>query len=161
MSTRRQVEKFEFYPPTSDRVTGYLQQLIDAGDGWMNLLPGVHVDEEQTTTLPGPFAMFTNRQPPVTMCTLMPPKAIRRAVEGVTVGLLHPTGNKAIARLAEAGVEVPNGWVVKQDHNRRGLLLIAPVGASNDALVEWGVRAGTALCREEMTGTWQSVVYLP
>jgi hypothetical protein len=27
--------------------------------------------------------------------------------------------------------------------------------------VEWSVRAGTALCRAEMTGRWRAVVYLP
>ena len=37
------------------------------------------------------------------MATVMPPKKDRRATEGVTVGLMHPTGGKAVARLAEAG----------------------------------------------------------
>ncbi len=40
----------------------------------------------------------------------------------MTIGLMHPTGHKAVARLAEAGVAVPDGWVVRQDHARRGLL---------------------------------------
>jgi hypothetical protein len=161
VSNRREVEKFEFVPSSDERVAGYLKRLTEAGDGWINLLPGVHVDEQRTPNAPGVFALFTNRQPPVAMATLMPPKAAKRAFEGVTIGLLHPTGNKAVARLAEAGVNVPEGWVVRQDHARRGLLLLAPPSATATSIVEWAIRAGTALCREEMTGEWQAVVYLP
>jgi hypothetical protein len=91
----------------------------------------------------------------------MPPKPERQASEGVTVGLMHPTGNKAVARLRDAGIPLPDGWVVRQDHARRGLVLRAPVGASAPDLVSWCVRAGTALCRAEMTGSWRAVVYLP
>ena len=81
--------------------------------------------------------------------------------EGVTVGLMHPTGGKAVARLAEAGVTLPDGWVVRQDHARRGLLVRTPVAATEPDIIEWSVRAGTALCRAEMTGRWRAVVYLP
>jgi hypothetical protein len=161
VTNRRETDKFEFSPSADERVTNYLRHLNEAGDGWINLMPGVHVDEDRTPSIPGPFALFTGRQPPVTMCTLVPPKPTKKGLEGVTIGLLHPTGNKAVARLAEAGVEMPDGWVVKQDHNRRGLLLSTPPGAPEYLIVEWAIRAGTALCREEMTGEWQAVVYLP
>ena len=43
------------------------------------------------------------------MATLMPPKKERRDTEGLTVGLMHPTGGKAVARLAEAGVAASRG----------------------------------------------------
>jgi hypothetical protein len=95
------------------------------------------------------------------MGTLMPPRPSRRASEGVTVGLMHPTGAKAVARLAEAGSAVPPGWIVRQDHARRGIVLLAPHGTPAADIVDWLVRAGTALCRREMTGEWQAVVYLP
>ena len=55
------------------------------------------------------------------MTTVMPPKKDRRDTEGLTVGLMHPTGGKAVGRLAEAGVAIPDVWVVRQDHARRGL----------------------------------------
>lgn len=161
MTNRRETDKFEFSPSADERVTNYLRHFVEAGDGWINLMPGVHVDEERTPSIPGPFAIFTGRQAPVSMCTLMPAKAAKKAFEGVTIGLLHPTGRKAVERLAEAGVTVPNGWVVKQDHNRRGLLLVTPPGTPAHEIVEWSIRAGTALCREEMTGEWQAVAYLP
>ena len=58
---------------------------------------------------PGLFSVFSGRQPPVTMATIVPPRPAKRGIEGVTVGLLHPTGSKAVARLAEAGVAIPRG----------------------------------------------------
>jgi hypothetical protein len=79
----------------------------------------------------------------------------------VSVGLMHPTGARAVARLAEAGVTIPTGWVVRQDHARRGLVLRTPVDAPETEIVDWCVRAGTALCRVDLTGEWQAVVYLP
>ena len=162
MANRRTKEEFEFTPPDVDRVSAQLTRLVEAGDGWINLLPGVDMDDAQRPTAPtGLFGLFGNRQPPVTMATLMPPKPIRRATDGVTIGLLHPTGSKAIARLREAGVDLPTSWAMRQDHARRGLVVQAAVGTPEAEVINWALRAGTALCREEMTGRWQAVVYLP
>jgi hypothetical protein len=161
---QRDKDTFEFTPPAFERVTGYLHHMVEAGAGWINLLPGVDVDEEHheaTVAGPGIFALFTNRQAPVTMATLMPPKPIKRATEGVTIGLLHPTGNKSIARLRELGVALPEGWLVRQDHARRGLVVRATQGADEANTISWAIRAGAALCREKMTGQWQAVAYLP
>jgi len=162
VSTRRDKDEFEFTPPAFERVTGYLHHLTEAGQGWINLMPGVEVEEEDRMAAPsGLFGFFGSRQPPVTMCTLMPARPVRRATEGVTVGLLHPTGSKAVARLAAAGVSVPAGWLVRQDHARRGLVVRAAHGAREVDIIGWSLQAGRALCREEMTGRWQAVVYLP
>ncbi len=56
---------------------------------------------------------------------------------------MHPTGGKAVARLAEAGVAVPDGWVVRQDHARRGLLVQTPVEVTEPDVV-WPGRCGPA-----------------
>jgi hypothetical protein len=151
----------EFTPPEHAAVADALRQLRAAGGGWVNLLPGI--DEEASDVRPraGLFAFFGNQAAPVTMTTVMPPRKERRDTEGVTVGVMHPTGGKAVARLAEAGVTLPDGWQVRQDHARRGLLVRTPAVVSEDDVVDWSVRAGTALCRAEMTGRWQAVVYLP
>ena len=94
------------------------------------------------------------------MATVMPAKPDRRHTEGMTVGLMHPTGAKALARLAEVGVGLPDGWLVRQDHVRRGLVLRTPVDAPEADVITWCVRA-RVLCRAEMTGQWRAVVYLP
>ena len=161
MSSGRRTQTIEFTPPELAGAGDALRMLRDACSGWVNLMPGI--DEEATDVHPraGLFAFFGNQAAPVTMTTVMPPKKDRRDTEGLTVGIMHPTGGKAVARLAEAGVTLPDGWLVRQDHARRGLLVRTPVTVSEDDVIAWCVRAGTALCRAEMTGGWQAVVYLP
>jgi hypothetical protein len=162
VSPRREKKTFEFSPSEFDHVTGYLQKLVSAGQGWINLMPGIPEDAQRPEVASaGLFGLFGNRAAPVTMSTLMPARTERQATEGVTVGLMHPTGAKAVARLAEAGVTMPLDWLVRQDHARRGLVVRARPGAPPAEIVEWSIRAGIALCREEMTGEWQAVVYLP
>jgi hypothetical protein len=161
VTNRRQTKTIEFTPPDVDGVADQLAMLRDAGDGWINLLPGVFEGDAQVEQPAGLFAFFGTRQAPVTMATVMPARKDQRHVEGMSVGLMHPTGAKAIARLAEAGVRVPEGWVVRQDHARRGLVLRTSPEAVAADIVSWCVQAGTALCLVEMTGRWQAVVYLP
>jgi hypothetical protein len=161
VSRRQAREKFEFTPPDVERASAALTQLRQKGDGWMNLLPGVPEGSAQGAEPAGLFAIFGNRASPVTMATIVPPKPKRRDTEGVSVGLMHPTGGKAVARLREAGVDVPEGWVVRLDHVRRGLVLRTSVAAAEHEIVTWSVRAGDALCLVETTGRWQAIVYLP
>ena len=159
-SSRRKTMTIEFTPPDVAGVAHELAALRDAGDGWINLLPGIDEDAVDVDPPGGLFAFFGNRAPPVTMATVMPAKRDRRGAEGMTVGLMHPTGAKAVARLAEAGIAIPDGWVVRQDHVRRGLVVRTPVDSREPDVIAWCVRAGTALCRAEMTGRWRAVVYL-
>ncbi len=161
MSSRRETRTMEFTPPEVTAVADALANLRAAGSGWLNLLPGIDERAVEAEQPGGLFAFFGNRTPAVTMATVMPPKRDRRDSEGLTVGLMHPTGAKAVAHLAEVGVTVPDGWVVRQDHVRRGLVVRTPVRADEVEVVDWCVRAGTALCRAEMTGRWRAVVYLP
>ncbi|HWF16669.1 MAG TPA: hypothetical protein VG244_10850 [Acidimicrobiales bacterium] len=161
MTNRRQSKTIEFTPPENDGVAAELASLRDAGDGWINLLPGIVEGTVEVDPPTGLFAFFGTRQAPVTMATVMPARQEHRHVEGMSVGLMHPTGGHAIARLAETGVTVPAGWVVRQDHVRRGLVLRTSPDAAPADIVSWGVRAGAALCMADMTGQWQAVVYLP
>ncbi|HEX4161909.1 MAG TPA: hypothetical protein VHZ05_05390 [Acidimicrobiales bacterium] len=160
MSSRRETRTIEFTPPDLGGVGDELAALRGAGDGWVNLMPGL-VDEADINPPAGLFAFFGTRQPPVTMATVMPARHDKRDTEGMSVGLMHPTGAKAIARLAEAGVAVPQGWSVSQDHPRRGLVLRTAPDTFPADIVAWCVQAGTALCMVDMTGQWQAVVYLP
>jgi hypothetical protein len=161
VTNRRQKMTIEFTPPEIDEVAAELASLREAGDGWVNLLPGIVEGTVELEAPGGLFAFFGTRQPPVTMATVMPAHSSQRHVEGMSVGLMHPTGSHAIARLAEEGVRVPDGWVVRQDHPRRGLVLRTSPEAPPVSIVRWCVQAGTELCRADMTGRWQAVVYLP
>ncbi len=161
MRPRRATRTIEFTPPGVEGVAAELTALRQGGSGWINLMPGV--DEESAPPQPaaGLFAFLGTRTPPVAMVTLMPPAAARRDLEGVTVGVMHPTGGQAVARLGEAGAALPARWALLQDHTRRGLLVRTPVDVADVEVVEWSVRAGAALCRAATTGRWQAVVYLP
>ena len=161
MTPQRSTEAIEFTPPDDAAVVDALVRLRDAGAGWINLLPGVPEDYVDPDPPTGLFAFFGNRAPPVTMATVMPPKRARRDAEGVTVGLMHPTGPRAAVRLSQAGVALPEGWVVRQDHARRGLLVRTSPSATEADVIDWCIRAGTELCRAPMTGEWRAVVYLP
>ena len=55
---------------------------------------------------------------------------------------------------------MPDGWVVRQDHARRGLLVRTPPRPATGR-AHLVVAAGTALCLADMTGQWRAVVYLP
>ena len=160
VTSRRQTKTIEFTPPDIDGVGDELAALREAADGWVNLMPGIAEDADVEPP-GGLFAFFGTRQAPVTMATVMPARQDKRDVEGMSVGLMHPTGAHAVARLADAGIAVPEGWVVRQDHARRGLVLQTSPAAGAAAIVTWCVQAGTELCRAEMTGQWQAVVYLP
>jgi hypothetical protein len=161
VSAPREKKTIEFTPPDVAAVAHELGLLRAAGGGWVNLMPGIDEDASDVHPRAGLFAFFGNNAAPVTMTTVMPPKTDRSDTEGLTVGMMHPTGGNAVERLAEAGVLVPAGWLVRQDHARRGLLLRTPVDVADTDVMDWSVRAGTALCRAEMTGRWRAVVYLP
>jgi hypothetical protein len=161
VSSPREKKTIEFTPPDVAAVAHELGALRAAGAGWVNLMPGIDEDASDVHPRAGLFAFFGNNAAPVTMTTVMPPKKDRSDTEGLTVGIMHPTGGHAVERLAEAGVLVPEGWLVRQDHARRGLLLRTPVDVTDTEVMDWSVRAGTALCRAEMTGRWRAVVYLP
>lgn len=152
----------EFRPEGPEQVLEWMDRLSAAGDGWINLLPGVDEDEAEEPTSPGAFAaLFGPSQAPVTMCTWMPARPGRRGSEEVTVGIMHPRGRFAVRQLEELGIPLPGGWRVRQDHARRGLIVLAPRQASHASVLGWALRAGAALAMVPLTGSWQARVYQP
>jgi len=130
VSSGRQTKTIEFTPPDVAAVAHEVGALRSAGGGWVNLMPGIDEEASEVHPRAGLFAFFGNNAAPVTMTTVMPPKRDRRDSDGLAVGIMHPTGGQAVARLAEAGVLVPAGWLVRQDHARRGLLLQTAVAVT-------------------------------
>jgi hypothetical protein len=160
MARRRRVEQFEFRPPATAAVLARMEELSEARDGWFNLLPGV--PEEEVEPAPGGIfsSLFSGTQAPVSMCTWMPAGRGRRPA-GQSIGILHPRGRFAASQLAALGVPVPSGWRVRQDHARRGLIVLPPGGTPASEVLDWMLRAGAALAVVPLTGTWQARVYLP
>ena len=83
-----------------------------------------------------------------------------RATRPTTVGLQHASGPRVAWRLRDLGLPVPEGWRVTQDHPRRGLVAEVPPDADNRAVVDWLLRAATAVCQVESTGRWEAAVHV-
>src|SRR5688500_7646181 len=134
-----------------------MAELAAAQRGWITLQPGIQPEDA-----PPPRsvfgALFSGSGPPVPVCTWVAPEAGQKPPHA-ELGILHQTGPKAAARLADAGVAVPDRWVVLADHPRRGLVIaVHPESADADVL-DWLLRAGQALARVPLTGAWQAAVH--
>lgn len=153
----------ELEPPDGTvEVVQRMDRIAAAHDGWMNLLPGVP-EEDVPPPRAGPFsAIFGSGDPPVSMCTWMPPggPGSRRGGEE-TVGIMHARGRGAAAQLASLGVPVPTGWTVRQDHVKRGLIVRPAAGTTHDEVLAWMLAAGAALSVVPLTGRWKARFYLP
>ena len=135
-----------FSPGAADRVIDEMARLAAARSGWINFLPGVLDEDVQEPGKPSAFStLFGMSQAPVTMATWIPAKGGRRNGDEVTIGIMHPRGRYAIKQLAGLGVPLPDGWRVRQDHNRRGLIVLAPAAAANVDVLDWTCRASEAL----------------
>ena len=159
---RRRVEELEFTPDDVSAVVAHMARLSSVEDGWINLLPGVPEDDESE----GPgrpsalSAMFGSAQAPVTMGTWMPARRGRRP-RAVTLGIVHPRGRRAVAQLAAMGIPLPAGWQVRQDHNRRGLIVLPSATTAHAEVLAWALAAGAALATAPLNGSWQARIYEP
>jgi hypothetical protein len=156
----RAVDRFEFTPADLSRLLEVVGWLAAHRDGWLNLLPGVDTPTEPVETA-GLFAIFGSSQPPVSMCTWMPPGRGRHALDEVTVGIMHGMGKKVLPDLVAAGLGVPPGWRVWGDHPRRGLVVRIPTTVADREVLGWTLAAGAQLCTVPTTGGWQAEVYQP
>lgn len=158
----RHVEEIEFTPADPGRVVDEMTRLAGAQDGWINLLPGVVDEESEGPGKPSVFStLFGGSPAPVTMVTWMPPRAVRGGPGEATVGIMHPRGRGAISQLREMGIALPEGWRVRQDHNRRGLIVMVPADLPAGLVLDWALRAGAALATAPLSGTWQARVFEP
>ncbi|HEX3947345.1 MAG TPA: hypothetical protein VHW47_06545, partial [Acidimicrobiales bacterium] len=137
-------------------------RLAEVRDGWINLLPGVPEEEADEQPSPSFFSsLFGSAQLPVTMCTWMPPRGGRHVGDEFSVGVMHPRGRHAVTQLRDLGVAVPGGWRVRQDHARRGLVVMVPAVVAITTVLDWTLRAGAALAMTELTGSWKARIFLP
>jgi hypothetical protein len=117
-----------------------LLEVLDPA-GWVNLRPAIDPDDAPPDPSSGLFALFGARGPVVPLCTWNPGER--------SAGIEHGTGPKVARRL-----EIPPGWRVAQDHPRRGLVVVVPLGTGDDEALHWLIAAGTLLCPVPTTGTW-------
>ena len=132
------------------------------GEGWINLEP-LLTDEEQArlperTTL---GEWFSGRGPAVAMGTWQPPARLGKP-RPAQVGLAHGTGPKALDRLAEIGVGLPDTWVKRQDHAKHGIVADLPPDEDPSRVITWLIVAATVLRTVVEPGTeWVAQVHEP
>jgi hypothetical protein len=155
------VEELEFGPDDTSAVVERMVSLTAAEDGWINLLPGVPDDESEELARPSALSsLLGSAQSPLTMSTWMPARHGRRARD-VTLGIMHSRGRRAVQQLAAMGIPLPEGWRVRQDHNRRGLIVFPSESTPHADVLSWALRAGAALATTPLTGSWQARIYEP
>lgn len=155
------VSFIEFTPDDVAEVVSVMAELADrSGSGWLTLDP--EFDERfppPTQTLWG--RLLTGRGPYVPRATWVPADTERRTPEPVSIGILHATGPKAVERLAEADIDVPDRWRVIADHPKRGLVAYVPIDIAHDDVLAWTCRAARALTKIPLTGQWRAAVHRP
>jgi hypothetical protein len=160
---RPPTETLEFLRTEPDELVSRMAAMAAEHRGWVNLSPVVREDDEggaDAVGSAGLFGLFGGSGPPVPLCTWTPGEARRRGVEPASVGVQHAAGPKVVRRLADLGAPpVPGGWVVAQDHSKRGLVVHPSVDAPPEAVLGWLLRVGEALCRLPVTGWWTAAVY--
>lgn len=133
--------------------------MSEAGAGWVNFEPAVHV-EDVPPEGSGTFSVFSGRGPVVPLGTWTPGTTTRRGrTEPAMLGLQHPAGSKARPRLTELGHQVPDGWFVVQDHVRKGLVVAVPADVGPEVALRWLLRAAALLSTIPLTGGWRAAVY--
>lgn len=139
--------------------------------GWINVSPVI--DPEDEPPPPGPFAFLggsTHKVPTVTWIA----ERSRSGATSESVGLQHASGPRVVARLAQVGLALPDGWRVTQDHPRRGLVATLSQGTArrdgdadrdvdrdaDRAMWSWLLAAATATCAVPTLGRWSGARFL-
>lgn len=136
-------------------LAGILHDLTATNQGWVNLLPEVEPGHE-----PPPrnlvVALFSARGDAVPLATWAAPET---AGGPASLGIQHGSGPQALARLADAGLPLPDGWRKASDHARRGLVVLVPSGAAPETVVRWLLEAAAGLSTVPLTGHWLAQVH--
>ena len=145
-------EQIDFAIDDRVAVLARMDQLAERGKGWINLSPALEEDEEPPPRS-STFGIFSGRGPDVPLCTWVPGTPTQ-------IGIQHGAGTKAVEVLRNLGEPVPEGWRVTQDHSRRGVVVLVPEGTTNEGVLDWLLRAGTALAAHlKLAGWWRAAIY--
>ncbi len=158
------ITEVPFHRNEHEAVTDAMRRLTERGDGqgWINLQPAL--SDEEYNRVPdrsGLGAWFSGRGPAVAMATWTPP-TLEGRMRPAQIGLEHGTGPKALERLAEIGVGLPERWVTRQDHAKHGIVAELPADEDPSVVITWLIVAATVLRTVVEPGEhWIAVVHEP
>ena len=133
-----------------------VEQLAVEHRGWVNVGPDL-ADDDAARRRGG---WFSARGPAAPNATFLAGQARRSGRHDPDqIGIEHASGTKAARRLAEGGHPVPQGWTVRQDHPKRGLVVQLPVGIPAGDVVAWLLEAAGLLCRVPTGDDWRAEVW--
>lgn len=147
-------EEVEFFASTRDAVVARMAELAADRSGWANFVPGI--PDDVYVPRQGFLRFFGARGPEALMATWVPGE---QGAEPTTVGVQHAAGHRMVPALAEAGLALPDGWRVLQDHSWRGLVVAVPDDADLDHLVGWLLAATEQAATFPLTGSWKAAFY--
>ena len=156
----RQIEHIEFDIDGLSAIVAWMARMTVAADGWINLVPKVAENQDRPTSL-GFLTLVGGGSAGVTMCTWIPRNDNRRGPVPASIGITQVTGRHAVAQLVSHGVAIPEAWFVEQDHPRRGLVFRVGDDEPHEQVLEWSLRAVSALCDAPPARTWQADIYTP
>jgi hypothetical protein len=148
-------EELAFTEDDLTPVEAVLAELAAEARGWVNLTPEVEPGEE-----PPPrnvvVAVFSARGDAVPLATWSAPE---RPGGRATLGVEHGSGPKALGRLADHELGLPERWLKVADHPRRGLVVTTPGDTEVADALWWLLAASHALSTVPLTGAWLATVY--
>ncbi len=127
---------------------------IASGHGWCNVVPKVVEDLPDLKV--NVLGLWLNAGVPVASFVTMAPR--RGEAQPSSLGLLHSHGRLGRERIAILLGGAP--FVVRQDHNSRGLLLDVPVGTAASLVLDTMCSMSAALCDDEKTGEWRMDLFV-
>jgi hypothetical protein len=160
MAVDRQM--IEFTPDDIDAVVQGVAGMIERGVGWMNIEPivgEVAMDEIRRRAAPAIVRVFSGRGGKIPFGTFVP--GDHRKDKLGQVGLEHSAGPRGLQQLRDAGIVLPAGWRMRQDHSKRGIVCDVPREESPDVIVRWILDASLQLCEIDLTGWWTAVISVP
>jgi hypothetical protein len=146
----------EFSDDDLAEVVSALHELRE-GD-WVNIEP--YIDQADLDDLrarsPHPLVRaFQKAGAPIPLGT------IARTAHGLSIGLEHSHGARALPFLREHEAGKPADWKLKQDHPRRGMVFEVPATTDLDAAVRWILRAAKLLASVRVGREWTALVCRP
>ncbi|HEY5025241.1 MAG TPA: hypothetical protein VII76_09710 [Acidimicrobiales bacterium] len=159
--TRRKTRLVEFSVEDSSAVVAAMDELSAAHEGWVNLHPEVRPEDEPPPRTGLTTLLLAGAVHDIPVCTWVAGGLVREVVHADSIGVQHAAGARVLGRLATAGLALPPGWSLVQDHPRRGLVVTPAPGTDNGAVLAWLLEAGTILSAVRLTGEWQAEVHLP